>query len=92
MTIEKHYTPLSWSARLGLSLLFALMLLAGLVLSVFFFAFFVALALLGSVWLWWRRRGLRRQARSAQAEIIEGEYEVVEKHSKRDAKHDSEAR
>lgn len=85
---QPHYTPLSWPARLGLVLVFTLALAAGVVLSAAFFALFLVLALVGSVWLWWQRRRLRRQGRRQGGDIIEVEYEVLEEQRTRDAEQD----
>lgn len=58
-------------ALLGLVLFAAALIFTSLVLAV---AGGIALVLW--VWLWWKMRGLRREAAKAGASVIEGEYRV----------------
>ncbi len=76
MKASSNYTALSWLARLGLAIMFALTLLAGMALSVVFFTLLAGMALLASGWLWWQTRRLRRRVRESQGNVIEGEYEI----------------
>ena len=58
-------------ALIGLVLVVAAFLLASVILGV------VAIAGLGVwAWLWWRTRGLRKEAARNQGAVIEGEYRV----------------
>lgn len=61
--------------------------IAGVAVGLFLFvlAFFFAsviLAVAGGIalgvwaWLWWKTRGLRREAEKAESTVIEGEYRV----------------
>ena len=58
-------------ALLGL-VLFA----AALIFTSFILAIAGGIALGVWVWLWWKTRGLRREAAKAEASVIEGEYRV----------------
>ena len=69
-------------ARVGFALVFVMALGAGLVLSAAFFAVFMVLAVIGSIWLWWQRRRWRRQnpqthSNNSSHDTIEGEFQVL---------------
>lgn len=81
--------PPSWLARIGFTLILALVLVAAVALSAVFFALFVVLGLIGAAWLWWQRRRLQKQMRTGQGDIIEVEYEILEDHHVRSSQNTS---
>lgn len=63
--------------RLGLALTSVLALVAGFALASLLFTVLLITGLVAGGWLWWRLRGLARQARAAAPVVIEGEYQIV---------------
>lgn len=70
------FTSGSWAAKLILVPVFA----ATVLLAVFFFAVFAALLAVAAggigLWLWWRRRKLRK---AGNVQTLEGDYVVIER-------------
>lgn len=80
----------SWLSRIGAAVVLVVALIVGAALSAFLFGFFLVLAAVAGLWLWWQqwriRRKLRRRAASGasahgarghETRVIQGEYEVV---------------
>lgn len=80
----------SWLSRIGAAIVLAVAIIVGAALSAFLFGFFLVLAAVAGLWLWWQqwriKRKLRRRAASGtsahgtrghETRVIQGEYEVV---------------
>jgi hypothetical protein len=79
--IEFNRLPLGWPERFLAGTMAVLLLLLGLAFGAVVLSL-AALAGLGiSARLWWLRRRLRRQTPPRNADVIEAEYRVVERHS-----------
>lgn len=79
-----------WMIRAGAVAVLALALVAGLALSALFFAFFLVIALVGAVVVWWQGRGQRTRqpsSSSSKGQIIEVEYHVVDSDRERNPQH-----
>lgn len=80
-----------WLSRVGAAVVLAVAIIVGAALSAFLFGFFLVLAAVAGLWLWWQqwriKRKLRRRAASGasahgtrghETRVIQGEYEVVD--------------
>lgn len=106
MTVKLEHTMGSflpprggWLSKLAAGLILVAAIVAGVALSAFFFGFFLVLAAIAGLWLWWQqwrlRRRMHRRAQQTDRHIIQGEYEVVEddaKTTRRSARHDAPRR
>lgn len=86
----------SWLSRIGAAAVLAVAIIVGAALSAFLFGFFLVLAAVAGLWLWWQqwrlKRKLRRRAaagasahttREYETRVIQGEYEVVDEETAR---------
>jgi len=102
MRVNRRRIEISWggtrSSRpprgfLGKVLSFALgavLLVGAFVFSLVLFAVLLCVGLIAGIYLWWRTRGLRRQARAQAGEAPRG-VEVIEGEFTRESKGDGEA-
>ena len=75
MTLPPRPKP-SWPSRLGLALTSMLAVVAGFAIASLLFAVLLVAGLALGGWLWWHYRRLIRRARNAAPGFIEGEYTV----------------
>ncbi len=82
------FSPLrgGWLSKLVAGLVLVAAIVAGVALSAFFFGFFLVLAAVMGLWVWWQQWRLRRRMRrhagqtrtQTHRKVIQGEYEVVD--------------
>ena len=90
-----NFSPLrgGWLSKLVAGLTLVAAIVAGVALSAFFFGFFLVLAAVMGLWIWWQQWRLKRRMRryadqtrsQTHRKVIQGEYEVVD-----DAGHDTQ--
>ena len=74
--------PLGWPERILAGVVAVLVIVLGLAFGLVILGLVVAAGLVLAVRIWWLRRRLRRAGGHGGATVVEGEYRVLERHSK----------